>query len=67
MDENLILTKKPNDEVVLMEVLSKAKVQKVTKDTLEQGEEVTAAQAYLLSKNHSKSSSKKNVQWLELP
>lgn len=67
MDENLILIKKPNDEVVLMEVLSKAKVKKVTEDNHGQSEEVTAAQAYLLSKNHSKSSSKKNAQWLELP
>ncbi len=67
MNENLILTKKTNDEVILMEVLSKAKAKKVTEDTLEQGEEVTDAQVYLLSKNHSKSSNKKNVQWLELP
>ena len=67
MDEKLVLTKRPNDEVVLMEVLSKAKKEKSSEDNHQNSEEFTAAQAYLISKNHSKNSAKKNAQWLELP
>lgn len=68
MDEKLILTKRPNDEAVLMEVLSKAPRDKYKKEEEQKlGEEFTAAQAYVISKNNSKSSTKKNAQWLELP
>lgn len=64
MNEQTLIEKEKNDEVILSEVLQDTAKKIVSEDKVEEDEALTVAQAYLTSKSSTKILPKKLANWL---